>query len=233
VSPTFQLLVDTHGFGGEHVVIVDSVTPALDLAEEQAAVTVSLPSFIWKGVEHIGAAPSQWYGPTGFHLPDGIDHILFLLGLLLAGGSITRLIGIASGFTVGHTVTLGLAAFGVVRPPASVIEPLIALTIAFVAVEAFTGKFEKHRWKIASCFGLVHGFGFADALTRLQLSRGDMVKALFGYNVGVEIGQVIIVVLIAPLVLLAHRDVRLGRSIVRGLAGCIFVAGMYWFFTRL
>lgn len=234
VAPTFQLLVQAHAWGHERVAIVDRITPAFELGSAaDARAGVTLPEFVWKGIEHIGATPGQWHGAGGFTLPDGIDHILFLLGLLLAGGSILRLIGVASGFTVGHTITLGLAAFGVVQPPNRVIEPLIALTIAFVAVEAYTGKFERHRWKIAACFGLIHGFGFANALTQLHLARADLAKALFGYNLGVELGQIVIVLAIAPGVLLAYRHPVLRRYVVRGAAAAIFVAGMYWFFVRL
>jgi hypothetical protein len=230
VSSTFQLLVNAHVLGQERVVLLDRTTQTLVITGD--AQTVSLGSFVDKGIEHIGAAPSQWHDARGWHLPDGIDHIAFLLGLLLAGGSILRLLKVATGFTIGHTLTLALATLGVLRPPACVIEPLIALTIAFVAFEALTAKLEKHRWKIATAFGLVHGFGFANALTALQLSRGTMVKALFGYNVGVEVGQVMLVLALAPIVALLHRTPR-GRSVIRVLAGAIFVLGMYWFFTRL
>jgi len=232
VSSTFQLLVDAHVLGQERVVLLDRTTQSLEVIGADTG-TVSLGGFVGKGVEHIGAAPSQWHDADGFKLPDGIDHIAFLLGLLLAGGSILRLLGIASGFTVGHTITLALATLGVLRPPPSVIEPLIALTIAFVAFEALTHKLERHRWKIATAFGLVHGFGFANVLTELHLSRGAMVKALFGYNLGVELGQVVIVLAIAPLVMLLHRDPRFGRPVIRVLAAAIFALGMYWFFTRL
>ena len=232
VSPTFQLLVDAHAFDQERVVLLDRSTPALEMIPEDHE-AVSLGGFVLKGIAHIGATPSQWHDSTGWKLPDGIDHILFLLGLLLAGGSLLRLIGIASGFTVGHTDTLALATLGVVRPPSSVIEPLIALTIAFVAVEAFTAKFERYRWTIATCFGLIHGFGFANALTELHLSRSHLAKALLGYNLGVELGQVVIVLAIAPIVLLLHRNVRFGRPVIRGAAAAIFVVAMYWFFTRL
>jgi hypothetical protein len=232
VSPTFQLLVDTHAFDDEHVVLLDRSTPVLEIAGDDAE-AVSLGGFIVKGVEHIGATPSQWHDTSGWRFPDGIDHILFLLGLLLAGGSLIRLIGIASGFTVGHTITLALATLGVVRPPSAVIEPLIALTIAFVAVEAFTAKLEHQRWKIATCFGLIHGFGFANALTEMHLSRGHTAKALLGYNLGVELGQVVIVLAIAPLVLLLHRNARVGRPVTRAAAAAIFGVAMYWFFTRL
>ena len=230
VSPTFQLLVNAHVLGQDRVVLLDRTTQSLVIAGD--APSVSLTSFVGKGVEHIGAAPSQWHDARGFHLPDGIDHIAFLLGLLLAGGSIARLLKVATGFTIGHTITLALATLGVLRPPACVIEPLIALTIAFVAIEALTAKLDKHRWKIATAFGLVHGFGFANALTALHLSRGTMVKALFGYNLGVELGQVALVLAIAPIVALLHRSPR-GRPIIQLLAAAIFVLGMFWFFTRL
>jgi hypothetical protein len=235
VSPTFQLLATAHGFGGgdaSRVVVVDRVTPTLDV--EAGAPAVSLGAFVVKGIEHIGVAPSEWHDRDGrLHLPDGIDHILFLLGLLLGGGRLLRLAGIASGFTIGHTLTLGLATFGILRPPASVIEPLIALTIAVVAVEAYTGKLERHRWKLATGFGLIHGFGFAAAMTKLDLSRGDMVRALFGYNFGVEIGQLVIIAVIAPLVILGYRHPRFQPVVVRALAAAIFVAALYWFFLRL
>jgi len=124
MSPTFQLLVEAHAYGAHRVAVIDKTAPMLEMIGTAPAPTVSLPAFIWKGVEHIGAAPSQWHDRRGWHLPDGIDHIAFLLGLLLAGGTLARLIAIASGFTVGHTITLGLAAFGIARPPSSWIEPL-------------------------------------------------------------------------------------------------------------
>jgi hypothetical protein len=231
VSSTFQLLISARGLGAQRVAIVDKVTPTLDLTGE--ATTVHLLDFVWKGVEHIGVAPSEWLRDGHPKLPDGIDHILFLLALLLGGGSLVRLVGIASGFTLGHTITLGLAAFGVLRPPASVIEPLIALSIAAVAVEAFTGRFERHRWKLASAFGLIHGFGFAGALTKLDLSRGDMAKALFGYNAGVELGQIVIVLAAAPIVMLVYRQPKLAPIVVRTAAAAIFAAAMYWFVVRL
>ena len=151
---------------------------------------------------------------------------------MLAGGGLLRILGIVSGFTLGHSITLALSALHVVRPPASLIEPLIALSIAFVAAEAFLGKFEGHRWKVASCFGLIHGFGFASALNQLDLSTGDLVSALFGYNLGVELGQVTIVLVAAPVILHLQRHLRY-HLIVRGLAAVICLAGIYWFFQRL
>jgi hypothetical protein len=229
VSPTFQVLVKAQLAGADHVAIVDRTRPVLELA---AAGAIGFTTFVWTGVEHIGAAPGQWHGPTGWKLPDGLDHILFLLALMLAGGTLARILGIVSGFTLGHSITLALSALHVVRPPAQLIEPLIALSIALVAAEAFTGKFEGHRWKVASGFGLIHGFGFATALHQLDLPTGDLVSALFGYNLGVELGQVTIVLLAAPLILYLQRHRRF-HPIVRGLAAAIFAAGIYWFFQRL
>jgi hypothetical protein len=229
ISPTFQVLVKARIAGEDHVAIVDKIRPALALS---TTTSIGFGAFVWTGVEHIGAAPNQWHGPTGWKLPDGLDHIMFLLALMLAGGSLLRILGIVSGFTLGHSTTLALSALHVVRPPAAIIEPLIALSIAFVAAEAFLGKFEGHRWKVASAFGLIHGFGFATALNQLDLSTGDLVSALFGYNLGVELGQVTIVLIAAPLLLYLQRHRRF-HPIVRGLAAAIFLAGMYWFFQRL
>jgi hypothetical protein len=229
ISPTFQVLVKARIAGDDHVAIADKLRPTLALAAKES---LGFATFVWTGVEHIGAAPSQWHGASGWHLPDGIDHILFLLALMLAGGSLVRILGIVSGFTLGHSITLALSALHVVRPPAAVIEPLIALSIAFVAAEAFLGRFERQRWKVAAGFGLIHGFGFASALNQLQLSTRDLASALFGYNLGVELGQVTIVLALAPLLLALQRHPRL-HPVVRGLAAAIFVAGLYWFVARL
>ena len=229
VSPTFQILVKARLAGDDRVAIVDHGRPSLELA---AAPAIGFAAFVTTGIEHIGAAPSQWRGAGGWKLPDGIDHILFLVALMLAGGSLVRILGIVSGFTLGHSITLALSALHVVRPPPQLIEPLIALSIALVAAEAVVGRFESHRWKLASCFGLIHGFGFATALHQLDLSTGDLVSALFGYNLGVELGQVAIVVAVAPLILYLQRHRRY-HPIVRAAAAAIFVAGMLWFFQRL
>lgn len=228
---TFQLLVKARGFGGEVVTMLDNETRAFELHRGDQSVTFG--GFVWSGVEHIGAAPSEWRDDGGgLALPDGIDHILFLLALLIGGGTLARLVGIATGFTLGHTITLALAALDIVRLPAGLIEPLIALTIALAALEAMTGRFERYRWQIATGFGLVHGFGFASALTELELARGDLLTALFGYNLGVELGQVAIVLVTAPLVMLLYRGPRARRLVVPAIGAAIFVAGIYWFVER-
>jgi len=230
LSSTFQLLVKAKLDGGEYVTTVDRGAPELVMSRE---LQVGFTEFLWSGIEHIGAAPGEWHDAGGWKLPDGIDHILFLLALLLAGGTLLQLAGIATGFTAGHSITLALSGLGLVRPPASVIEPLIALSIAWVATIAFLGRKERHRWKVAACFGLVHGFGFAGALHELQLSTPDLLAALFGFNAGVELGQLAILLVIAPGVLLLQRRPAVQHVVVRALAAAIFAAGMYWFVIRL
>jgi hypothetical protein len=228
VSQTFQVLVKARLAGDDRVAIADRTRPQLELA---AAPALGLAAFVWTGVEHIGATPGQWHGADGWKLPDGLDHILFLLALMLAGGGLARTLGVVSGFTLGHSITLALSALHIVRPPAGLIEPLIALTIAFVAAQALAGR-GGHRWQIAACFGLIHGFGFATALHQLALPTRELVPALLGYNLGVELGQVAIVLAAAPLILTLQRHRQL-QPIARGLAALICAAGIYWFFQRL
>jgi hypothetical protein len=230
MPPTFQLLVKAHGQDGERMKIVDQRAPVLEL--DNVSVDRSFSELVWSGAAHIGATPEEWHDDQGFKLPEGIDHVLFLLALLLAGGTVLQLIGIASGFTIGHSVTLALAALDVIRPPAALIEPLVALTIAFAALEAFTQKFARHRWKIATTFGLIHGFAFATALTELDLSGSRMVKSLFGYNLGVELGQIFFVLLFSAPILWLHKKPLASKLIVRSAAASIFVAGLYWFVDR-
>jgi hypothetical protein len=236
LATTFQLLVKVKGIGDDRALIVDRTSAVLDLGagEDAGDAPSGFGGFVWSGIEHIGAAPGQWREDDGgFKLADGIDHILFLLALLLGGGTLLQLIGIATGFTLGHSITLALAALDIVRIPDTVIEPLVALTIALAALEAFSGKLAQHRWKIATGFGLIHGFAFAFALTELELSTGEMVTALFGYNFGVELGQVAIVLIVAPLVIWLHKREDLAVPVVRVASSLIFLAGMYWFFIRV
>jgi hypothetical protein len=194
---------------------------------------VSFRAFVGSGVAHIGAAPGEWRDAQGWKLADGIDHILFLIALLLAGGTALRLAGIVTGFTVGHSLTLALSALGVVRPPAGVIEPVIALSIAVAAALALAGIGERQRWQIALGFGLIHGFGFAGALHELALPPRDLLVALAGYNLGVELGQLAIVAALAPAMVFLQRRPALHRAVTRVLAAGICAAGLAWLVERL
>jgi len=229
---TFHLLVRVRGESGDQITIVDRAHAelALSLAGPRAT---GLAQFVWTGVSHIGATPAEWHGDHGWKLPDGIDHILFVLALLLAGGSLKELEKTATGFTIGHSITLALATLHVARPPASVIEPLIALSIALVAAEALTERLPRSRWKIALAFGLIHGFGFASALDQLDLSPASTVVALFGYNIGVELGQLLIICAALPIVLLARYHPVTRFAIQRLAPAAICIAGLVWFIERL
>jgi hypothetical protein len=232
ISPRFQLMVKETVAGSERLTLVDKTSPHLAFAAPGGS-SVGFGHFVWSGIAHIGAAPEEWHRDGGgLKLPDGIDHILFLLALLLGGGTLLQMIGIASGFTLGHSLTLALSALDVVHVPGRLIESLVALTIALAAVEAFAGRLKPHRWKIAAAFGLVHGFAFASALGHLELTTHDKVTALFGFNFGVEIGQVVIVLAAAPLVLLAQRHPREGVPATKAAAAAIFACGVYWFVVR-
>ncbi len=157
---------------------------------------------------------------------------MFLLALILAGGGLLRTLGTVTGFTVGHSITLALATLDVVRVPGRIAESAIALSIVYVAVEDLVVKEPKHRWRIATAFGLLHGFGFASALTELHLSRAGLASALFGFNAGVEVGQAVIVALLAPAVLALRKQKWFAEYGSRACAAAIAAAGTFWFVQR-
>ena len=149
-------------------------------------------------------APGKWdklvaigrYVLVGFHhiIPEGQDHILFVLGLFLFSARIKPLLWQVSAFTLAHSITLGLALYGVIRLPSSVTEPLIAASIVFVAVENIFGKgLQAWRYAIVFCFGLIHGLGFASAFANAGLPRQDFLIGLVGFNLGVECGQLTVI----------------------------------------
>lgn len=176
--------------------------------------------FVYEGIHHIFIGP---------------DHILFVIGLLLLGGSLTRLTKIVTAFTVAHSITLGLATFGVVNPPASLVEPVIALSIVFVGVHALLGRDKADaRMLFAFGFGLVHGFGFASVLAAMALPQHALAWSLFAFNSGVEIGQLCIVAVVAPLLALIRRRSEVaGERTATAVAYGVVLAGAFWFFQRL
>ena len=134
--------------------------------------------------------------PVGFvHIvPKGLDHILFVLGLFFLSVRLGPLLWQISAFTVAHSITLALAAFGYVSVPAAIVEPVIAASIVFVALEnLFTQGLSRWRPFVVFGFGLLHGLGFASVLGEFGLPEGAFVPALIGFNLGVEGGQVFVV----------------------------------------
>lgn len=226
LPPTFQLVTQLRDGG------------ALGIADKDRAFVVVQPggfglaTYVHMGIEHIGVAPSEWETDGKLHWPDGIDHILFVLALVLGGGSLWGLAKTITGFTVGHSLTLALGALGWVSLPGRLVESLIALSIAVVAAEALFQKGEKSRWKIAVGFGLVHGLGLASALTELRLPNAQLGKALLGYNLGVELGQLAIVLLAYPLVSWLRAPTNRVRVALPACAVVILGAGSWWFVER-
>ena len=170
------------------------------------------------------------------HIAIGPDHILFIVGLLLLGGSLPRLLGIVTAFTAGHSVTLALATLNLLDPPARIIEPAIALSIVYVGADNLLmgGRGRDVRIWVALVFGLVHGFGFASVLRETGLPAQALGLSLFSFNLGVEIGQAAIVLVVATAVnlLRRHHAILAGRVAMAGSV-LVMVAGAFWFFERV
>jgi hypothetical protein len=176
--------------------------------------------FVLLGVTHI--------------LPWGIDHVLFVLGLALLSPRLGPLLAQVTAFTLAHTLTLALSSFGVVRLSPGIVEPLIALSIVYVAVEnVVSPKLRPSRLVLVFAFGLLHGLGFAGVLGEIGLPEGQQLTALLAFNVGVELGQLGVIALAAVVV---GAWMKLGgdrKSLVRPASILIAVTGLYWFVTRL
>jgi len=175
--------------------------------------------------------------PAGiYHIFTGPDHILFIVGLLLMGGSLQRLLSIVTAFTIAHSITLSLAALNVVDPSPRLIEPAIALSIVYVGIDNLmvgkTGR-DVRAW-IAFFFGFVHGFGFAGVLREFGLPREALGWSLFSFNFGVEIGQACIVVVVASLLgAIRNRNQSLAGRISRVGSVFVILAGTWWFIQRV
>ena len=129
-------------------------------------------------------------------IPLGLDHILFVISLFFLSSNIKTVIWQATAFTVAHSITLGLAMYGLVSPPTYIVEPIIALSIMFVAIEnIISDKLRPSRILIVFAFGLIHGLGFASALTGLGLPENQFLTSLLTFNLGVELGQITIIAL--------------------------------------
>jgi hypothetical protein len=196
----------------------------------------SEPYTYYLGTTQGAIAVMMTFIPSGtHHILIGPDHILFLIGLLLLGGSAMTLVRIVTAFTIGHSITLSLAALNLFSPPASLIEPAIALSIVFVGADNLVrGEGRDLRAWVALVFGLVHGFGFAYVLREFGLPREALGWSLFSFNVGVEIGQLAVVLVVAGALALVRRrsPVLAGRIAVAGSV-VVIAAGAYWFVQRV
>ena len=168
-------------------------------------------------------------------LPLGVDHILFVLGLFLLSRKLKPLLWQVTAFTLAHSITLALSVYGVISLPSSIVEPLIALSIAFVGIEnIITRELKPWRVVIVFLFGLLHGMGFAGVLTELGLPESEFVTALISFNVGVELGQLAVISLaFAAVFWLRSRDQLYRRAVVIPGSLAIALMGLYWTWDRL
>ncbi|HVV53446.1 MAG TPA: HupE/UreJ family protein [Polyangia bacterium] len=167
------------------------------------------------------------------HILTGADHLVFLFGLILVGGRLRSLIGVVSAFTIAHSITLALAALSIFTPSPRLVEPAIALSIAYVGLENLFVHDASKRWRITFPFGLIHGFGFAGALREIALPRPQVPVALVSFNLGVEIGQLAVLLVALPLVLTLRRAPWFGERGVRALSVAIAIGGGALFVARL
>jgi len=191
-------------------------------------------------------APPVWstmqrYLITGIeHIFLGYDHIAFLVAIVLWARRLLPVIKVVTAFTIAHSITLSLAALQVVVVPSAIVEPAIAASIVFVALENFFSRNIDGRWRVAFAFGLIHGFGFAGALQEMGLPVNAVVPALAAFNIGVEIGQVAIVSIVVPALIVLDRLFAPDRTkpvraaaLVYTLSAVITVLGSYWLVTRV
>ena len=187
---------------------------------ESSHVLSTLLSFARQGFVHV--------------LPLGVDHILFVLGIFLLSRKWKPLIYQVSTFTIAHTITLGLATMGWVEAPSSIVEPIIAGSIAVIALEnIFFPTYNPRRLVIVFIFGLIHGLGFAGALSELNLDPTVLIISLIGFNLGVEGGQLAVILLAWIGVCRLKDEQNYRRGIVIPVSLAIAVLGVYWMIERL
>jgi len=213
---TIATIRSPQGDGGEHLLGEESAPISIDLGTPSPT---GLGGFVRLGVEHI---------LTGY------DHLLFLFALLVGASSFWQVLGIASMFTLAHSITLSLAVLGLVHAPPAVVEPLIAASIIWVAaVENMLGRGRLwRRYVVTFVFGLAHGLGFADALRPLALAGWPLVRALAGFNLGVELGRAIAIGLVFPIMFVISRLVA-AVLVYRYASLAVAVAGAYWLVERI
>ena len=168
-------------------------------------------------------------------IPAGIDHILFVVGLCLMGKTLKNIVWQATAFTVAHSITLALSAKGIIVAPPPVVEPIIALSIVFVAVENMLfSSVQPWRIVIVFLFGLVHGMGFASALNEVGLPRNHFTTSVLCFNLGVEAGQLLIILLLyALLVFPLGRSMQYKKWVVYPLSVIIALIAGYWTIERM
>ena len=220
-----------------HMVSVDGERKFIGLLSVQApemALTESVPTtwqtawkYVLSGIEHIAI---------------GYDHIAFLLAVIVLGRRFWPLVKVVTAFTIAHSITLTIAVLGIVTLPSVLVEMLIAASIVYVAAENFFVRDIRHRWWLTFVFGLIHGFGFASVLRDYGLPEDALGLALASFNIGVEIGQLLIVIVAIMMWQIGFRIAAAAgfarteqgeRRVSLVISGAVLVAGLYWLVQRL
>lgn len=215
-QPDHQHLISVD-FGGDiHEGVLGGATTTVVFKRGGPSYFKTIASFLKLGIEHIFT---------------GYDHLAFLVGLLIVTTTAGSMIKVITSFTVAHSITLALATFDIVILPVRLTESLIALSIAYVALENLLGMRVIERWRITFLFGLVHGFGFSNVLREMHLSRSHLALSLFSFNSGVEIGQVLFALVALPLILFLTRS-RWQLRIKPAVSLIVMCLAVYWFVQR-
>lgn len=235
-------LLDDLARGHRHVARVVAGAVTQDRVLDRDASSLDLPKAPGSAPPKAAEAPSapESARPApGFvalgveHILTGWDHLLFLLGLVLLPARARSIAIAVTAFTVAHSITLALAVLGVWAPSPRIVEPLVALSVAWVGVESFRGTSGEDRWRLTLPFGLVHGFGFAGALRAVALPEANVPAALLAFNVGVELGQLGVLAVVLPLLAWLRKQAWFATRGVRVVAGAITLAGIAWFGVRV
>jgi HupE / UreJ protein len=233
LDPLHRGLVQIEHRGATHTGVLSPEQPSLRVTPEEPELLRQFLTFLWEGVWHI------WIG---------IDHILFLISLLLPavlrrrpaswepvesfGEALVETVKVVTAFTLAHSITLSLAALGVLSLPSRLIESVIAASVVVAALNNLYPVITRKVWLVAFGFGLVHGFGFASVLADLGLPQDALLLALFGFNLGVELGQLAIVAAFMPLAFALRQSWLYRRVALQAGSVVIAAIAMLWLVER-
>jgi hydrogenase/urease accessory protein HupE len=219
IDPAAKQLVSLSG-DAKRIALLSAGTPRVVLADVAGNAGQVAWHYLVTGIEHIAF---------------GWDHMAFVVAVILWGRHPWPLVRVVTAFTLAHSITLALAVLDVVRVPSGPVEVLIALSIVYVAAENFFVRDIGRRWQLTFLFGLVHGFGFAGALREFGLPSDAVGLALAAFNVGVEVGQIAVVLAGLALLTLADRatEGRRDPRLVKGISIVLMVCGIFWTVQRV
>lgn len=225
VYSTYPVVFSSEGMQGSETQWLEADTqspPVSVLADRRSHTTLEiLAQYLALGFRHI--------------VPEGLDHILFVLGIVLLTTELKPVLVQVTAFTVAHSVTLGLTMYGIVSLSPRIVEPLIALSVGYVAIEnVVVGRITLWRPAVVFGFGLLHGMGFADALRELRLPEAEVLPALVSFNLGIELAQLVIIAAAFLMVAIWHRDKPWYRPrFVLPASAAIAATALFWTVRRI